>query len=75
MWSRVYETVECLSVPPSYRSAAALPCSGFAAVGPVPEDISIGGGATGGRGGHRPPNDGVGGTMHSGPPNSDTSGP
>jgi len=29
-----------------------------------------------GGGGHRPPNDGVGGTMHSAPPlNSDTSGP
>jgi len=28
-----------------------------------------------GTGGTCPPNDGVGGTMHSGPPNSDTSGP
>jgi len=33
--------------------------------------VFIGGGA----GGTQPPNDGVGGTMHSGPPNSDTSGP
>jgi len=36
--------------------------------------VCIGGGA-GGAGGTAPPNDGVGGTMHSGPPNSDTSGP
>ena len=34
-------------------------------------NLTIGGRA----GGHRPPNDGVGGTMHSGPPNSDISGP
>ena len=35
--------------------------------------VGIGGGA-GGTGGHRPPMTGLGGTMHSGPPNSDTSG-
>ena len=34
-------------------------------------NLTIGGGAAG----HWPPNDGVGGTMHSGPPNSDISGP
>jgi len=38
---------------------------------------TIGGGAGEGAGGVQPPppNDGVVGTMHSGPPNSDTSGP
>ena len=38
---------------------------------PIVVVIHIGGGA----GGHRPPNDRVGGTMHSGAPNSDTNGP
>ena len=51
-----------------------LQLMGAQSAGVLYRQCYIGGGAGGTGGTAPPPNDGVGGTMHSGPPNSDTSG-